>query len=54
MNTREFDKYEQQRELLQKEINEEVFEPLSFEIYAKTEAEKIELKNAKERFKANK
>ncbi len=36
-----------------REINKTVFDPISFEVYKKTQKEKLELKNAKERYKAN-
>ncbi len=45
--------YEGLRIELQREINKTVFDPISFEVYKKTQKEKLELKNAKERYKAN-
>ncbi len=48
----EYDKYIRQREQLQAEVQATVIVPFTPEIYAKTEEEKIELKNAKARYKA--
>lgn len=51
--TQEYDKYELYRKQLIEETNAHNYTPISFEIYKKTPKEKIDLANAKARFKAN-
>ena len=47
----EFEKYQHQRDVLQAEVQASVVPAFTPEIYAKTESEKIDLKNAKIRYK---
>lgn len=49
--SQEFEKYEQQRENLEKETNSRNFTPISFEIFRKSPEEREEIKQAKKLFK---
>jgi hypothetical protein len=46
-----WESYEGLRNNLQREVNSNTYDKPSFEIYAKTDSEKAELKTAKARFK---
>lgn len=43
----EYDKYQHKRDVLQQEVMASVIKPISFEVFKKTEDEKVALKNAK-------
>jgi len=47
----EFAKYQDKRDSIQKELNSQIVAPLSFEVFKKTDKEKMDLKNAKSMYK---
>lgn len=48
---REFEQYEHQRQMLQIETNKNCIDPMSFEVYKKTDVERTQLANAKSQWK---